>query len=325
MLTTKEKIPQLLLEFIKYTRDTKGNTKKTGQEYLYDIRTFFRFLKIYRNQVGSDTEPSNIPIDDVTINDVENIKLPDLHVYTSYLTTDLNNDKATRARKIAALKSFFKYLLKVKLIKENPADDLESPSIPRKLPKYLSLKESKELLNSICEGKYVERDYAIITIFLNCGVRLSELVGINLKGIKENSMVVFGKGEKERTVYLNNASKKALNDYLEVRPRDLTGDARNALFISKQKKRISRNMVHRIVKKYIKLSELDPALYSAHKLRHTFATTQYKHSKTDIRALQVLLGHESISTTEIYTHVDDEKLIESIENHALANMARNVK
>ena len=203
----------------------------------------------------------------------------------------------------------------------NPASELDSPKILKRLPKYLNIDESKRLLNSI-DGKHRERDYAIITLFLNCGLRLSELVNININNIKNDTLTVIGKGNKERTIYLNNACINAINNYLKVRPVNGVKD-KNALFLSERKQRISNKTVQSIVKKYIMLAGLDPERYSTHKLRHTAATLMYRYGNVDIRALQRILGHESISTTEIYTHVDDSQLRNAVFSNPLANIGSN--
>ena len=207
---------------------------------------------------------------------------------------------------------------KQKALDKNPAVELETPKLSKRLPKYLSLDESVSLLNSI-DGKNAKRDTCIITLFLNCGLRLSELVNINIKDIKNNTLSIIGKGNKERILYLNNACTKAINEYLAVRPHDNLKD-RDALFISNFGGRISRRMVEMIVKKYISLAGLDPKKYTPHKLRHTAATLMLKHGKVDIRSLQQVLGHESISTTEIYTHVDSEQIKNALENNPLNNI-----
>lgn len=236
----------------------------------------------------------------------------------SYVTRKRDNSPNARARKVASLKSFFNYLTtKAKLLSYNPAGELESPKLMKRLPKYLNVEESKKLLNTV-EGDFKERDFCILTLFLNCGMRLSELVNINMNKIKDDTLTVIGKGDKERTIYLNSACLKAIDAYLKVRPAEGVKD-KNALFLSKRKQRISNKTVQYIVKKYIKSAGLDPERYSTHKLRHTAATLMYKHGGVDIRALQEILGHESISTTEIYTHIDKEQLKKAVESNPLSD------
>ncbi len=272
-----------------------------------------------------------IKINNFDLKTLEKISLPDIHSFLSYLKTCYNCKPATLARKTASIKVFFKYMCnKTKKIPTNPAQDLETPKIGKRLPKYLTLEESKELLEATASleghGNHdnAERNFAMITILLNCGVRLSELVGINISDIdfENNKMNVIGKGDKERTIYLNNACMKAINKYLEVRPRDgVKFNSRDALFLSEQKKRISKRTVQYIVKNELRNAGIEKAnTYSVHKLRHTAATLMYKYGNVDIRALQELLGHESISTTEIYTHVDNEQIRNAVENNPLANL-----
>lgn len=241
------------------------------------------------------------------------------------MARELKSSPATRARKISSLRVFFKYLTsKAKILEINPAQDLETPKLGRRMPKYLSLEESKKLLNVTQDetNRNNIRDYAIITLFLNCGMRLSELVNINIKDIdfSESKMTVIGKGNKERTIYLNKACLNAINSYLAIRPHDkVKYDSRDALFLSERKERISNRSVQDIVKKELGKAGLDTKKYSVHKLRHTAATLMYQYGDVDIRALQELLGHESISTTEIYTHVNDERVRNAVESNPLSN------
>lgn len=317
-----DEAPQILRDFLNYMETIKGKSVNTIKEYYYDLRLFLRFLKIHRNLAKADDFDA-IDISDVSIELIKSVTLSDLYSYMSFLSRERDNSASSRARKVASLKSFFNYLTtKAKLLDYNPASELESPKILKRLPRYLNIEESKRLLNSI-EGEHRERDYAIITLFLNCGLRLSELVGINLNKLRGDTLTVIGKGGKERTIYLNNACKKALDAYLRVRPVEGVID-RNALFLSERKKRISNKTVQYIVKKYIKNAGLDPERYSTHKLRHTAATLMYKHGHVDIRALQAILGHESISTTEIYTHIDNQQLRKAVDSNPLADMEPDV-
>ncbi len=313
-----EKAPRILADFLNYMETIKGKSRNTVKEYFYDLRLFFRYLKYSRNPSGaSDFE--SIDISDVTVDDIKTVTLSDLYSYMSFTSRQRNNNASSRARKVASLRSFFNYLTnKAKFLDYNPAAELESPKIHKRLPRYLNLDESRRLLSSV-KGENKERDFAILTLFLNCGLRLSELVNININHIRGDTLTVIGKGNKERTVYLNDACKKAVDAYLRVRPRDGVID-RHALFLSERKQRISNKTVQYIVKKYIKESGLDPERYSTHKLRHTAATLMYRYGSVDIRALQEILGHESISTTEIYTHVDSQQLRKAVESNPLANL-----
>lgn len=314
----------VLQDFLSYMLTIKGKSQNTVQVYFYDLRVFFRFMKLHRNVTDKKTEFENITITDIDLAFIQSITLSDLYAFLAYVSNNRDNSSYARARKVASLKSFFKYLtLKAKLLDINPAAELESPKILKRLPRYLNVEESKQLLNSI-DGQFSERDYAIITIFLNCGLRLSELVGINLNNIKGTSLNVIGKGDKERNVPLNQACIKALEAYMRVRPANGLKD-RNALFISERKQRISKESVQKIVKKYIKAAGLDPDRYSTHKLRHTAATLMYKYGHVDIRSLQELLGHESISTTQIYTHLDSNQLKMAVESNPLADFNKNTQ
>lgn len=310
-------MPVILKDFLNYLQTIKGKSINTVQVYFYDLRLFFRFLKIHKNLVDKKTEFNEIDICDIETSHISTVTLSDLYAFMSYVSNNRDNTSHARARKVASLKSFFNYLTnKAKALEVNPASELESPKILKRLPRYLNVEESKQLLSSV-NGEYSERDFAIITLFLNCGMRLSELVGINLNNIKNNTLTVIGKGDKERLIPLNNACIEAIDAYMKVRPVNGVKD-RNALFISERKQRISKVTVQHIVKKYIKESGLDPQRYSTHKLRHTAATLMYKYGHVDIRALQELLGHESIATTEIYTHLDKQQLKDAVDSNPLS-------
>ena len=312
-------MPLILRDFLNYLQTIKGKSANTVKVYFYDLRVFFRFLKIHRNIVDKKAEFDKIDISDIDIELIKTVTLSDLYAFMFYVSNDRDNTAYARARKVASLKSFFNYLYnKAKLLESNPATELKSPKILKKLPRYQNVEESKQLLESVDVGSYSERDYAMLTLFLNCGLRLSELVGINLNNIKNNTLTVIGKGGKERSIPLNSACIEAINAYLKVRPVDGVKD-KNALFLSGRKQRISKESVQKIVKKYIKQAGLDPQRYSTHKLRHTAATLMYKYGKVDIKTLQELLGHESISTTEIYTHIDNQQIKDAVESNPLAN------
>jgi site-specific recombinase XerD len=313
-----DEAPFILKDFLSYMETIKGKSMNTIHEYYYDLRLFFRFMKIHKGLESKDKDFESIDIKEIDVEMLKEITLSDLYSYMSFLSRDRDNNSSSRARKVASIKSFFNYMTnKAKVLEQNPALELESPKIMKRLPRYLNIEESKKLLGAI-DGEHRERDFAIITLFLNCGLRLSELVAINLNRIKNDTLTVVGKGDKERTIYLNSACKRAIEAYLKVRPVDGVKD-KNALFISERKQRISNKTVQHIVKKYIKAAGLDPERYSTHKLRHTAATLMYRHGKVDIRALQEILGHESIATTEIYTHVDSEQIRSAVESNPLAD------
>ncbi len=315
--------PQILRDFLSYMETIKGKSQNTITEYFFDLRVFLRFMKCKKGFVDATIAFDEIQIQDVDIILIKDINLSDLYDYMTYVNRERGNNANSRARKVASIKSFFNYLnTKAKLLEVNPAKDLESPKILKSMPKYLTLDESKELL-SVVDGEFKERDYAILTLFLNCGLRLSELVSINMNRIKGDTLTVVGKGNKERTIYLNKACINAIDNYVtNARPFVSVKD-KNALFLSKRRQRISRKTVQHIVKKYLKLAGLDTEKYSAHKLRHTAATLMYKHGNVDIRALQEILGHENLSTTEIYTHIDNEQLRDAIDRNPLANLTNN--
>lgn len=256
---------------------------------------------------------------DIDTDFIRGITLDDMYEYLMYANSDRDNNANARARKVSSLKSFFNYLsTKAHLLQVNITKELDSPKIPSKLPVFLSLDESRELLENI-DGEFKVRDYCIITLFLNCGMRLSELVGINISDIHGDRLTVTGKGNKQRTVYLNEACRAAIRQYMEVRPTDSAKD-RRALFLSKQKTRISNNMVYKMVKKNLERAGLDTNVYSPHKLRHTAATLMYKYGSVDVRALQEILGHEHLSTTQIYTHIDQQQLRDAIDKNPLAHI-----
>jgi len=278
-------------------------------------------MKLHKNLVDKNTEIDEISINDIDINFIKTITLSDLYAFMAYVSNSRDNSSFARARKVSSLKSFFKYMtFKAKLLDNDPAAELESPKIMKRLPRYLNVEESKQLLNSI-DGNFSERDYAIITLFLNCGLRLSELVGINMNNIKGSVLTVVGKGNKERSIPLNKACMEAIEAYMKVRPTNAVKD-KEALFLSSHKRRISRESVQKIVKKYIRAAGLDPERYSVHKLRHTAATLMYRYGNVDIRSLQELLGHVSISTTQIYTHLDSNQLRHAVEKNPLANFSK---
>ena len=327
-MINREDNPSFINLFLDHSITILNKSPNSVKEYNYDLMMFFRFIKIHF-KMTDETDFKEIKINDLTIDTVKKITLDDIYAFISYLTNTYHSKATTRARKISTIRIFFKYLSnKAKLIDVNPAQDLETPKLDKRLPRYLSLEDSKKLLDvtSNEDNRNYQRDYAIITLFLNCGMRLSELVGINLNDIdfSECKLNVIGKGNKERTIYLNKACMKALADYIEVRPKiGIKHDnkfSEKALFLSERKTRISNRMVETIVSKQLKQAGLDTRKYSVHKLRHTAATLMYQYGQVDIRALQELLGHESISTTEIYTHVSNDQARDAVERNPLADI-----
>lgn len=312
------KLPECVNDFINYLGTIKGKSPNTMSGYKFDLTMFFRFLKLYKGLVSSEKIFEEIDIYDIDNNFINKISLSDLYAFISFTENYRNNGTYARARKVATLKSFFKYAQgKVKIIDFNPASDLESPKIDKRNPIYLTLDESKTLLKSIT-GKNKQRDYCIITLFLNCGLRLSELCSIDLPKIREDTITIIGKGNKERTIYLNHACLKSLATYLPERNSNANIIDIDALFISRSNRRINKRTVELLVKKYIKFADLDYDKFTPHKLRHTAATLMYKYGNVDIRSLQKILGHENISTTQIYTHVDDEQLREAVKANPLS-------
>lgn len=309
--------PRILLEFLSYHETVKAHSQKTVDEYYLDLRNFFRYMKQLREPELSGCEPEQIDIRDIGIEFIRSITLTDVYSYLAYLSRERpqrpNSEKsskglsaASRARKVATLRSFFNYLCnKVHLLQENPIQDIDSPKIRKTLPRYLTLDECVQLLEGV-DGPNRERDLCILTLFLNCGLRISELIGLNRSDIQDDALRVLGKGDKVRIVYLNQACKNALAAYLQVRS-VVGGKDQDALFVSRNRQRISRATVHSLVKKHLADAGLDSQRYSSHKLRHTAATLMLQNG-VDVKAVQEVLGHEHLNTTEIYTHIDNESL-----------------
>ncbi len=326
-----ENNPEYLNAFLDYSTTILNKSPNSIKEYNYDLAMFLKFIKIHFG-LTKETDFAKITIKDIDIDTIRKIELNDIHAFIAYLAREQKSKSATRARKVSTIRIFFKYLSQKAdmnfRIKENPAQNLETPKLDKRLPKYLNLEDSKKLLKTTdnSDNRNHERDYAILTLFLNCGMRLSELVGINITDIdfSENKLNIIGKGNKERTIYLNKACINAINNYLAVRPKQgIKADKLNstkALFLSERKERISRRTVQYIVYTKLLAAGLDPSKYSVHKLRHTAATLMYQYGQVDIRALQEVLGHESISTTEIYTHVDNSQVRNALESNPLSNL-----
>lgn len=298
----------IIRDYLLYMQTVKGKSPKTVDEYFSDIRTFFRFIKFSRGLVDASALFEDIKVDDVDLELIKTITLQDAYEFMNFLMRDRNNNASTRSRKTSSLKSFFNYLtVKKHLLDKDPIKELETPKRKKSLPKYLTLEQSIELLNAV-DGKYKERDYCILTLFLNCGMRLSELVGLNVTDIRPDGTArILGKGNKERIIYLNSACVNAVTEYLKVRPMDGVKD-KNALFISAHLKRMSPKTVQALVYKYLEKIGLDSQGYSCHKLRHTAATLMYQHGNVDIRVLKEILGHENLGTTEIYTHLNTRQM-----------------
>ena len=309
--------PRILLDFLAYHETIKAHSQRTVDEYFLDMRNFFRYMKWIRDPALRGKDLDEIDIMDVDLAFVSTITLSDIYGYMTYLSRDRlvrqNSEKsnkglnaASRARKLATIRSFYNYICnKMHLLEDNPCKDIDTPKTRKALPRYLTLNESLSLLDAV-DGPHRERDYCILTLFLNCGLRISELIGLNRSDVHDDALRVLGKGNKTRIVYLNEACQQALSRYLAVR-RPIAGRDQDALFLSGQNKRISRSTVHVLVKKYLSAAGLDSEQYSAHKLRHTAATLMLQNG-VDVKAVQEVLGHEHLNTTEIYTHIDNEAL-----------------
>lgn len=321
--------PQVLREFLIYHENIKGQSQLTISEYYLDLRMFLRFVKLMRNDMPMNTRLEDLDIKDIDLKFIREIETSDIFDFLSYLANDRtqNPDAAApdygisasaRARKLSAIKSFYKYLtVRTKQLEENPVAELEYPKIRKNLPKYLTLEQSSALLQAV-SGQNEKRDYAILMLFLNCGIRRSELVGLNLTDVYEDRIRVMGKGNKERFVYFGTACRKAIDDYLEERNQKELSDNR-ALFGSRDNNRISVTAVHRLVKKALLQAGLDSTQFSAHKLRHTAATMMLSGG-VDVKTVQEVLGHENLNTTQIYTHIENTELKIAAEANPLSKL-----
>lgn len=318
-----EKSPKVIGEFLGYMQTVKGKSQKTIEEYYIDLRTFFRYMKIKWKLVDQDTALEEINICDVNIDNIKTIKLLDVFEYMNYLISERKNTASTRSRKVSSLRSFFKFLTnKTGQLDINPIEELETPKKKKSLPRFLTLDQSKMLLNVVNQygGSNKERDYCIITLFLNCGMRLSELVGMNINDVrKDGTLKITGKGDKERIIYINDACKTAIDRYLYVRPNDRAKD-KNAMFISRNNNRISPKTVQFLLNRYLTLSGLQGQGFSVHKLRHTAATLMYQYGEVDIRILKDILGHENLGTTEIYTHLSNQQMQDAVKANPLSDI-----
>jgi len=321
--------PEILSEFRKYKRIIQARSPLTVDEYAHDLMLFFRYIKAQRKGIAEDSDEfASLDVSDIDVDFLSSVDKGDIMEFLLYCSDDRENSSRTRARKLSSVKSLYKYLTVTKnYFEQNPAANIDTPQSKKSLPKYLTVEESVSLLKAVqddSESKTKPRDYAIITLFLNCGMRLSELVGINISDIDPElrSLRVTGKGAKERVIYLNDACRTALFDYLTARAADCEIKDKNALFLSSRHSRISPKTVQWVIYKYLDAAGLGNRKFSTHKLRHTAATLMYQTGKVDVRVLKDILGHEQLNTTQIYTHVSDENMERAMEFNPLSEIKR---
>lgn len=321
--------PLLLTDYLNYLKSIKGLSESTIKEYAYDLETFIEYQivrKIYNNnkkdyENNFDYKKINFFVDNIFF---EKITIQDFYAFLSYLDNGKNDSATTRSRKISAIKSFYKYMYsEIEVINTNIADKLTNPKISQRQPVHLTLSETERLIETISKEKNTflkARDLAIVFTFLTTGMRLSELISIDLSDVNKDSFNIIGKGNKERTVYLTKNCQDLINNYIVIRSEYLKDDTVNALFISTRKNRISNRAVQSTIEKYLAKAGFDTSVYSTHKLRHTAATLMYKYGNVDIRALKDILGHASVSTTQIYTHLDNEDLKNAVNKNPLSDL-----
>lgn len=322
-------IPQIMRDFLAYHENIKGQSPRTISEYYLDLRMFLRFIRLMRNDMPMNTPLEDIPIKDIDLEFIRQITTSEIFDFLSYLAndrphnpesavTDYGIEPVSRSRKLSAIKSFYKYLtVRTKQLQENPVADLEYPKLRKSLPRYLTMSQASSLLQAV-SGQNSVRDYAILMLFLNCGIRRSELVGLNITDVYEDRIRVIGKGNKERFVYFGTPCRKAIDAYLVERKKLVLTDDR-ALFASRNGNRISVSAVHRLVDKALLKAGLDTTQFSAHKLRHTAATMMLSGG-VDVKTVQEVLGHENLNTTQIYTHIESTELKLAAEANPLSKL-----
>lgn len=310
-------LPRLVQQYLAYIEAIKNHSELSVIEYASDLRTFFRFLSKSRGLCPKDISDDQIDISSIDLKFIQSVNLTDAYQFIVYCKNERHNSEATRARRVVSIRRFYSYLTdNLGLLEVNPLKTLDAPKLKKALPKYLTLSEAEHLL-SVIDGKYKERDYAIITLFLNCGMRLSELCAIDYNDIKDdNSLVITGKGNKQRLVYLNKSCVDAINAYRKVRPNDGVRD--RALFLSARNQRISPKTVQHLVYSYLNKAGYGDRGLSVHKLRHTAATLMYQHGDVDLLVLKEILGHENLGTTEIYTHISSDAAKKAVESNPLS-------
>ncbi|MDR0913869.1 MAG: tyrosine-type recombinase/integrase [Oscillospiraceae bacterium] len=321
--------PPIIKEYLTYIRTVQGKSERTAYGYYHDLRTFFRFVKLNRKLVEQTADFEKIPIDDVNLDLVKSVTLTECYEFMNFSLSHSGggktegNKEASRNRKTIALRRFYAFLTqKMHYFEHNPVKEMETPKVKKALPKYLTLEQSLELLDAV-DGKEKERDYLLLTIMLNCGLRLSEVFAMNYQDFRsDNTLRVVGKGNKERIVYLNDSCIAAYKNYMKVRPCDGLTDP-NALFISQKKSRLCLKAIENVVYKYLDKIGLSGQGYSCHKLRHTAATLMYQHGNVDIRVLQDILGHENLGTTQIYTHLSSTQMQDAANANPLAKVNKS--
>ncbi len=315
--------PAFLKEFLYYMQTIRSLSSKTVEAYYIDLKLFFRFIYQKRNNCINNSVIDEIDISILDIDFLKSISQSDILDFLYFSMQERQNSTAARSRKLSSIRGFFKYSVnKSHILKTNPSENIELPINKKRLPKYLNLEQAIELLSNV-NTKFPQRDYCMIVLLLNCGMRLSELVGIDVKDIRDDTLRIIGKGNKERIVYLNDSCLKAINDYLVFRNNIISKEQEPALFISETRKtRLSARRVQQIIEECLKLSGLANMGFSAHKLRHTAATLLYRSGNADMLALKEILGHEHVSTTEIYTHISDEALKKAAKSSPLSNFKK---
>ncbi len=314
--------PEPVMRYLYDSETIRGLSPRTVNGYYIDLRTFFRYMRRLRKEVSDDVPLEEIDIRQIDMDFIQSVTTSEIYEFLYYVTREQNNAPASRARKLSSIKGFYKYLCnKLKVMEKNPTDDIGTPALKKSLPKYLTLNQGIELLQSV-ESDFYERDYCIITLFLNCGMRLSELININVSDVRDDGTIrIVGKGNKERLVYLNDACKEALVRLIEERAKMQNLQDKKALFVSRRTgKRLSARRVQQIVESCLKAAGLSGQGYSVHKLRHTAATMMYQEGHVDMLALKEILGHAHVSTTEIYTHLGTQQLKDAAEASPFAKV-----
>lgn len=309
-------LPEPATKYLTYVSVVKGHSDATVEQYANDLSLFFRYMVRFKKIYPVSVPDEEIDLSKLDLDFFKSISLSDVYQYAIYLKTVRKNNEATRKRRLIVVKRFWAYLTdNLMILPQNKLAMLETPKLKKSKPKYLTADEATSLLRAV-DGKNKERDFAILVLFLNCGMRLSELISIDYNHIKsDNTLIITGKGNKERTVYLNETCIRAIEQYMKVRPNDGVKD--KALFLSNRNQRISPRSVEVMVEKYLKKAGLDGRGLSVHKLRHTAATLMYQYGGADVLQLKEILGHENLSTTEIYTHINNKTVKETVDNNPM--------